>query len=161
MHSSFSCLQYTNASSARSRRQMASMLRFRTLGNARSYLRKYCAVAAAVVAQGPPPAPCIVALGRTSAEPSRVPFAHIPARHSDLPAWGDLQPFLDVPVDVDVDCPAGSGQADVPLEAVKRTYHPHVIQKKRKHGFLHRNSTTAGRRVLARRARKGRKYVSV
>ena len=47
------------------------------------------------------------------------------------------------------------------MEAVTRTYHPHVIRKKRKHGFLHRNATTSGRRVLSRRARKGRKYVSV
>ena len=40
---------------------------------------------------------------------------------------------------------------------VARTYRPSVVRKKRTHGFLHRNASTSGRRVLARRRRLGRK----
>lgn len=39
-------------------------------------------------------------------------------------------------------------------------YQPNVKQRKRKHGFLHRLSTAAGRKILKRRRNKGRKYLS-
>ena len=41
--------------------------------------------------------------------------------------------------------------------AVKRTFRPSVIRKKRTHGFLHRNASTGGRQLLKRRRRIGRK----
>jgi large subunit ribosomal protein L34 len=39
---------------------------------------------------------------------------------------------------------------------IKRTYQPSIIRKRRKHGFLQRNKTVGGRKVLNRRKHKGR-----
>ncbi|MCX5749758.1 MAG: 50S ribosomal protein L34 [Candidatus Saganbacteria bacterium] len=39
---------------------------------------------------------------------------------------------------------------------VKRTFKPSNIHRKRVHGFMSKNSSMAGRKVLSRRRKKGR-----
>lgn len=66
--------------------------------------------------------------------------------------WGSDESAAGVDIDGELHAP--------PMLAVKRTYQPSVIRKKRKHGFLSRNATPTGRRLLARRRFKGRRSIS-
>lgn len=42
---------------------------------------------------------------------------------------------------------------------MKRTYQPSVLCKKRTHGFLARNSSASGKKVLLKRLQKGRHFL--
>ena len=44
---------------------------------------------------------------------------------------------------------------------LKRTYQPNIRKRKRTHGFLKRNSTPSGRKIIRNRIDKGRKYIAV
>jgi large subunit ribosomal protein L34 len=46
-------------------------------------------------------------------------------------------------------------------DVVKRTFQPHRKSRKRTHGFRKRMRTRAGREVLRRRRRKGRRQLTV
>ena len=45
---------------------------------------------------------------------------------------------------------------DLSIWLIKRTFQPSIVRKRRKHGFLRRKESVGGRRVLKRRALKGR-----
>lgn len=76
-----------------------------------------------------------------------------------LAAWG-LGPVLSETEDVEgVQAPS----KDITEEgisnekmAIKRTYQPSTLKRKRKHGFLYRAKTRLGKKILRRRQDKGR-----
>jgi large subunit ribosomal protein L34 len=43
----------------------------------------------------------------------------------------------------------------------KRTYQPHKRQRKKEHGFMKRNSSATGKKILSRRRIKGRARLTV
>ncbi|CAH0475466.1 unnamed protein product [Peronospora belbahrii] len=58
-------------------------------------------------------------------------------------------------------CPPTESFNNEPLQAIKRTYQPSVLRRKRKHGFRTRRVSISGRKVLKRRFNKGRWRMSL
>ncbi|EGZ23448.1 hypothetical protein PHYSODRAFT_353829 [Phytophthora sojae] len=59
----------------------------------------------------------------------------------------------------ELECPTEN--LNEPLQAIKRTYQPSVLRRKRKHGFRTRRVSISGRKVLKRRYNKGRWRMSL
>ncbi|KAK1933627.1 50S ribosomal protein L34 [Phytophthora citrophthora] len=59
----------------------------------------------------------------------------------------------------ELECPTEN--LNEPLQAIKRTYQPSVLRRKRKHGFRTRRVSISGRKVLKRRFNKGRWRMSL
>lgn len=66
----------------------------------------------------------------------------------------DLYPELQ-----EMDCPTAVPHA--PVLAIKRTFQPSTVRKKRQHGFLVRNRSGAGKKIIQRRRAKGRSRLSL
>lgn len=77
------------------------------------------------------------------------------AREEDvLAAWGLGPRVTDAAEGEGVQEPAEEGGAE--KMAIKRTYQPSTLKRKRKHGFLYRAKTRLGQKILQRRQEKGR-----
>lgn len=78
-----------------------------------------------------------------------------------LAAWGMGQGTVEVTEDVKADEEAdesvSEGTGAVPEKlAIKRTYQPSTLKRKRMHGFLYRAKTRLGKKIMRRRQEKGR-----
>jgi large subunit ribosomal protein L34 len=70
-------------------------------------------------------------------------------------AFGSLARFNPSP-----SCPIGTSPILQQVRSIHRTYQPSQRKRKRKHGFLARKRTLGGRKILARRKEKGRRFLS-
>ncbi|CAI5712964.1 hypothetical protein KXD40_009024 [Peronospora effusa] len=83
---------------------------------------------------------------------------HIPVQNPLVFNTGlQIDDFLPIK---ELECPTNSLNGE-PLQAIKRTYQPSVLRRKRKHGFRTRRVSISGRKVLKRRFNKGRWRMSL
>lgn len=122
-------------------------------------------IAAATLA--PEEAPSPIAPIATPVDPAAEEPAAAPAVREEevLAAWG-LGPVVTDASEVGVQVPGVGESAEVEeveeeglsneKMAIKRTYQPSTLKRKRKHGFLYRAKTRLGKKILRRRQDKGR-----
>lgn len=115
-------------------------------------------IAAATLAPRQPAAPAKVV--PVSATPQKAGEAPAVLEEEVLAAWG-LGPIVSENKDVEgIEAPSAEeiGEEGVSNEkmAIKRTYQPSTLKRKRKHGFLYRAKTRLGKKILRRRQDKGR-----
>lgn len=114
-------------------------------------------IAAATLAPQEPPAPIATASASVPEEPAAVREEEV------LAAWG-LGPVVTDASEVGVQAPGVGEREEVEEEgegssekmAIKRTYQPSTLKRKRKHGFLYRAKTRLGKKIMRRRQDKGR-----
>eukprot|EP00903_Cladosiphon_okamuranus_P019923 g18310.t1 len=127
-------------------------------------------IAAATLAPREPPAPIATAVAPAPAaeEPAAAPAVR---EEEVLAAWG-LRPVVTDASEVGVQVPGvgkcveveevqeeeeGEGISNSNEKmAIKRTYQPSTLKRKRKHGFLYRAKSRLGKKILRRRQDKGR-----
>lgn len=130
-------------------------------------------IAAATLAPREPPAPIAtsiapaVEVASASAAVPEEPAAAPAVREEEvLAAWGLGPVVTDASEVVGVQAP-GIGECEEVEEvveegvstekmAIKRTYQPSTLKRKRKHGFLYRAKTRLGKKIMRRRQDKGR-----
>lgn len=76
-------------------------------------------------------------------------------RHSILPQSNQVG-AITIATNTPMICSLQSLLRDLSTWFIKRTFQPSIVRKRRKHGFLRRQESVGGRRVLKRRAAKGR-----
>ncbi|GAB9471136.1 hypothetical protein Gpo141_00008360 [Globisporangium polare] len=104
------------------------------------------------------PAIMMMALDRAPAQTVVEPFVN----HSLIFETSLDLPMLELPELNQIgglECPTDN--LNEPLQAIKRTYQPSVLRRKRKHGFRSRRLTISGRKMLTRRFVKGRWRMSM
>lgn len=131
-------------------------------------------IAAATLAPREPPAPIATAIASSVEVKVASALASVPEEPAAAPAvreeevlaaWG-LGPVVSDASEVEIQAP-GAGEEcnceDVEEEgvsnekmAIKRTYQPSTLKRKRKHGFLYRAKTRLGQKIMRRRQDKGR-----
>lgn len=129
-------------------------------------------IAAATLAPQEAPAPIATAIApavevaSASASVPEEPAAAPAVREEEvLAAWG-LGPVVADASEVEVQAPGVGECKEVEEEeeegvtnekmAIKRTYQPSTLKRKRKHGFLYRAKTRLGKKIMQRRQDKGR-----
>ena len=73
-----------------------------------------------------------------------------------LPQNNNQVGAITIATNTSIVCSLPSLLRDLSTWLIKRTFQPSIVRKRRKHGFLRRQESVGGRRVLKRRAAKGR-----
>lgn len=120
--------------------------------------------AATITPRRPATAIEVMPVSETSQKAAEAPAAPAVREEQVLVAWG-LGPAVSEAEEVEgVLAPSSEIREEgVSTEklAIKRTYQPSTLKRKRKHGFLYRAKTRLGKKILRRRQDKGRSRLGI